>query len=382
MTELMQLGPTDVRDFLKSQGWSVLDDALKDRLYVMSNVHFPRRQLVFPMDQFAPDYADSLKLVVERAAEFSSNSYQQIVSKIQSIKDDVLRLRVAFDGDDSALPLSFASAFVQNTEKLLKAAACTVLRPRTHHPRLTLSEAAQFVDQTRFGQTELGSFVLHVACPINALALQGMLEFDGPEAPFVRSVTSNLYNALSQLAGAIEADTVDQLVDKLKASEMPLISSNLCEAISSMHDEKINNRLDLSFDWSLLRRPTFLISNRAISFQRDYFSRIEEIRQELRSAELDQVDTFIGTVEALEGEMGGDGRRYGVVVLSLLLREEGESVRARTSLSPDDYEKAQAAHMQHGAYVSVTGRLRPGRQPRQLKDVSSFQILSRSRPVI
>lgn len=382
MSNLMQLGPTDVRDFLKSQGWAVLDDALKDRLYVMSNASHPRRQLVFPMDQFAPDYTDSMELVIQRVAELSDHSVRHVMSRINSIRDDVLRLRVAFDGDDSALPLSFATAFVQNTEKLLKAAACTVLRPRTHHPRLTLSEAAQFVEQARFGQTEVGSFVLRVACPIHALALQGVLEFDGPEAPFVRSVTSNLYSALSKLAGAIEADKVDQLIQDLKTSSLPLISSNLCEAISSMHDDQINNRVDLSFDWSLLRTPSFQPTARPISFQRDYFPRIEEIRQELRSAELDQVDTFIGTVEALEGEMGGDGRRYGGVVLSLLLREEGESVRARTSLSPDDYEKAKSAHMQHGAYVSVTGRLRPGRQPRQLKDVSAFEILFRKQEII
>jgi hypothetical protein len=382
LNDLMQLGPTDVRDFLKSQGWAVLDDALKDRLYVLSNGRYPRRQLVFPMDQFAPDYSDSLELVIDRVAELSGGAARQIVSKIHSIRDDVLRLRVAFEGDDSALPLSFATSFIQNTERLLKAAACTVLRPRTHHPRLTLSEAAQFVEQARFGQTELGSFVLRVACPIHALALQGVLEFDGPEAPFVRTVTSSLYSALSQLASAIETDKVDLLIDGLKNTPQPLISSNLCEAISSMHDDQINNRVDLSFDWSLLRTPSFQPSARPISFQRDYFPRIEEIRQELRSAELDQVDTFIGTVEALEGEMGGDGRRYGGVVLSLLLREEGESVRVRTSLSPDDYEKAKSAHMQHGAYVSITGRLRPGRQPRQLKDVSSFDMLFRSSSAI
>ncbi len=145
-----------------------------------------------------------------------------------------------------------------------------------------------------------------------------------------------------------------------------------------MHDDQINNWVDLSFDWSVLRTLSFQPVVRPISFQRDYFPRIEEIRQELRSAELDQVDTFIGTVEALEGEMGGDGRRYGGVVLSLLLREEGESVRARTTLSPDSYEKATSAHMQHGAYVSITGRLRPGRQPRQLVDVSSFEVINRS----
>lgn len=54
------VAPTDLRDYLKVQGWTVLEEALKDRLYVLENSNFPRRQLVYPMDLTAPDYRESL----------------------------------------------------------------------------------------------------------------------------------------------------------------------------------------------------------------------------------------------------------------------------------------------------------------------------------
>ncbi len=376
MTADLSVAPTLLRDFLKSQGWSVLSKALTDRLYVLSNPAFPRRQLVFPMDLAAPDYAESADLVITKLAEMAAVKKQSLLNRIQSANDDVMRLRVFFDGDDSELPLSFASALVQGTEKLLKAAACTVIRPRTHHPRLALSEAAQFVEEARFGQTELGSFILRVACPLHAMSVQGSLELDDDSLPFVRQVTMSLHNALSQLSMAIEADTVDALVEELKQSDAkPLISSNLCEAISEMHDERVNNSLDLGFDWSVLKKVPSNITSRPILIQRDYFARIEEIRRELRSAEIGQVDTFIGTVERLDGEMGSDGHRSGAVILSLLLPEEGETVRARTVLNVEQYLKADRAHMTNGAYIKVTGRLRPGRQPRQLTDIKHFDVL-------
>jgi hypothetical protein len=376
MSVELSIAPTLLRDFLKSQGWQVLQRALADRLFVLSNPAYPRRQLVFPMDLSAPDYLESTDLVIGKVAELTHLKPQSLLNRIRSANDDVMRFRVFFDGDDNELPLSFASSLVQSTEKLLKAAACTVLRPRIHHPRLALTEAAQFVEEAKFGQTELGSFILRVACPINAMAVQGSLELDDESMPFVRQVTLSLHTALSQLTSAIEEDSVDKLVENLKsASAIPLISSNLCEALSDMHDEKVDNSLDLGFDWSVLKHVPQSVTDRPILIQRDYFSRIEEVRRELRSSEIGQVDTFIGTVERLDGEMGADGNRSGGVVLSLLLREEGETVRARTVLNVEQYKKADAAHMTSGAYIKVVGRLRPGRQPRQLTDVKHFDVL-------
>jgi len=107
---------------------------------------------------------------------------------------------------------------------------------------------------------------------------------------------------------------------------------------------------------------------------------MEEVRRELRAIDLHHEDTFIGTLERLDGVMNDDGRRsVDVVLLALLLPDEGETVRAKTALSAEDYAKADRAHMTNGTYVQVTGRLLPGRQPRQLMSVSRFDLIS---PVI
>ncbi len=366
------LAPTDLRDYFKANGWHPLAEALADRLYVFSHASFPRRQITFPMDLSAPDYQESIDTAIAKFSEMTGKSVGNIATSVETIKDDVIGLRIFFDGNDTSLPLSFASILVQSTEKLLKAAACTVLRPRIHHPRLALNEANQLVHQARFRQTERGSYLLKVACPLYGMEIQGSLGFD---APFVRQVTLTLNQALSRLTTAIEADAVTGLVDELKQTDKPILSSNVCEAIYSMHDEQVNNSLNVGFHWSALRAAPAWANNRTIRIQRDYFSRIEEVRRELRSFELANSETFIGTVEKLEGEMGADGRRSGSVVLALLLPEEGETVRARTVLSPEDYQKADEAHMTNGAYIRVTGRLMPGRQPRHLTGIDLFEML-------
>lgn len=366
--------PTDLRDFLKSRGWTLIEQAISDRMYVLENTSFPSRQLVFPIDVLAPDYADSVQRVLEKFSEMNGNTITELLSTITFLKDDVVRLRVHSGNDSSTLPLSFASTLVCSTEKLLRATACTVLRPRTHHPRLSLTEAAQFVDKARFGQTECGSYIIQVACQLNGVEAQGALDPDGEE-PFVRMVTQTLSCALAQLVSAIEMDRLDTFVEQVRISPNPLVSSNLCEALVGMHDEEIDNSLDVSFDWSALRPATNPAARPLVRLQREYFSRIDEVRRELRSIEANDVETYIGTVERLDGEMSSNGRRSGPVVLALLLPGEGETVRARTMLDADDYEVADRAHMTSGAYVRVTGRLRPGRQPRQITEMAEFELL-------
>ncbi|MCY1060663.1 hypothetical protein [Nannocystis sp. SCPEA4] len=369
------IAPTDLRDFLKSAGWTLVEEGLRDRLYAFRNGAFQRRQLVFPMDLTAPDYAESVANVLEKLAGLTGQKVTALRAQADCFKDDVVRVRVHADGSiDQSLPLSFAASLVENTEKMLRAAACTVLRPRVHHPRLTLHEAMQLVEKARFGHTEAGSYVLRVACPINAIDAQGPLEIAGAQDPFVRRVTTSLQRALSGLTDAIETDRLDALVEEQKASSSPLLSSNLCEAVSLMHDDMIDNSLELSFDWSALQ-PVQAELRRPVRIQRDYFSRIEEVRRELRAVEQREMANFVGTVEGLDGDINADGLRSGEVVLSLLLRDEGETVRAKTMLSAQDYAKADQAHMINGAYVRVSGYLQPGRQPRQLTNVSHFEVI-------
>lgn len=377
MSASRTIAPTELRDFLKSGGWTVVEEALGARLYAFVNDAFPRRQLIFPMDLSAPDYDDSIVGVYEKLADLTGQTVAELRNRTQSIKDDVLRLRVYTHGnEDHVLPLNFAATLVQNTEKLLKAAACTVLRPRAHHPKLSLSDAVHLVERVRFAQTEAGSFVLRVACPLHAIESQGSLPSEDPDAPFVRQVTACVQRGLSRLATAIEADRLDALVDDMKRAAAPVLSSNLCEAVSGMHDEIVGNSLDVGFDWSALHPVKDAALRRTVRIQRDYFARIEEVRRELRAVERHEEGPFIGTVERLDGDLNPDGLRSGEVILSLLLPDEDETVRARAMLSAEDYRKASQAHMTNNAYVRVLGRLRPGRQPRQLTDVTRFEVIT------
>lgn len=376
MTALFNIAPTDLRDYAKSQGWTMIQEATKDRLYVLTNGQFPRRQLAFPMDTTAPDYGEAVSLVVEKLSELEGGSVQHILGRLQSMREDTLSFRLTSEREiGKSIPLPFANSVIWGVQNLLLSAASTVLRPRRHHPRLSFSEAQQFIDSARFRHTESGSFVVKVSCPLNALDGQSASALDNPEVSFVRQSTITLQKALRQLVSAIEQDSVDDFVRTTYDEQAPIVSSNLCDAISRCHDSRLENSLEVNFDWAIAApRPKHEFNSKPIRIQSDYFQKIEEVREALRAEDREREDIFVGTVERLAGDMQFDGRRAGEVILSLLL-PEGEMVKARTILNAQQYENAYEAHNTDRIYVRVFGRLHPGRQPRALTDITKFDLI-------
>ncbi|NCQ29061.1 MAG: hypothetical protein GW802_16780 [Armatimonadetes bacterium] len=373
----LHIAPTDLRDYAKAHGWVLVPEAIADRLYVLCHPDLGQRQLVFPMDTTAPDYRESVTRIAGKLAGIEARPVEAVLASLQELRDDTLRIRIHVESNaEASLPLGFAASVVAGAQQLLLSAACTVVNPQAHHPRLGRTEAQQLVDAAQFRHTEHGSFVLKVSCPVNALDAQlPLLLPDEVCAPFVRRATIVLDRAVRELVGAIEADTVPDLVDRTRQAEAPWLSSNLCEALTRFHDDQVGNSVELSISWAATTPVLQEIAGApSIRIQEDYFPRIDEVHRALRPGEEENEDTFVGTVERLDGEMQPDGRRAGEVVLALLL-PDAETVRARTSLSADQYADADKAHMTDNAYVKVKGRLHPGRQPRSLTDVATFEPL-------
>ena len=377
MNPSIPIAPTELRDFAKVKGWSLVREAAKDRLYVMTNPHFAGRQLVFPMDTTAPDYFEAVVLTVEKLAAMEQRSIEDIFKSLIECGDDGISFRFTTPrADGYSLPLSFAGFVVSGAQQLLLASAHTVLKPQAHHPRLSRSEALQILDAAKFRHTTPGSFILNVSCPVHALDVQTPLFSDEFNAPFVRQTTVTLQQTLRELVTSIETDTLDELIAESKAGKGVVVSSNLCEALGRFEDESMRNSVEIGIAWAAsIPIPKGEPPVSKIRIQNDYFPRIDEVRRELRSHEQHLEDLFPGTVERLDGEMGKDGQRSGDVILSLL-SPDGEQVRARANLDAEQYVKADRAHMTDGAFILVRGRLHPGRQPRQLTAITSFELMS------
>lgn len=368
------IAPTDLRNFAKYLGWKQLNQALADGLYVLNNPAISKRQLIFPLNSDAPDYSDSVELVFKKLAEIHNTHLTHIISSFNELKDDTLRFRIVdVRNNDSFIPLSYAASAINGAKEMFLSAACTVLKPQVFHPRLSRTEAQELIEKSRFRHTEAGSFVLKVSTPVNAMELQVNL-FEEDNFSFVRQATLTINNGLNKLVTAIETDTLTQLVDEIKNDPKPDISSNLCKAITNFQEEHNDFDLFIDFTWAgSLPLPQGFSVKKLVKIQKDYFPRIDEVKKELRRTNLQNEDVFMASVERLDGELGYDGKRSGEVIFNLY--QEGEIIRAKTSLDINQYEQADKAHMTAGAYIKLKGKLHSGNQPRNFTSISVFELI-------
>ena len=378
MSMYSDITPTDLRDYMKFRGWLQVTEALADGEFLFNHPE-SSRQIYFPVHHEVPGFEEALQVAVEKLAALESVEPWLLGRHIEESRDDTVSFRVMKNSmSERSIPLAFAYSMLQGAENLLLSAAHTILKPQFFHPRLNRIEAKKFLEASRFRHTEPGSFVLKISCPLYALdepsGNQLQLIEGENNAPFVRKAMALLNKSISSVIAAIEADTLDALVENEKRSSSPSISYNLCNAIASFYSEKLGNSLEIKNEWSLLKPVNDQLLNKPNLIQQEYFPRFEEVARELKPSDDPIVDTFYATVEELSGEVGSHGERSGEVLLHLLL-PQGEQIKVRVNLDATQYQKADRAHMAaHNAYVKVKGKLLQGKQPQRLTEVSEFEL--------
>jgi hypothetical protein len=370
------VAPTDLHDFARSLGWQAMPEAIAGGRYVMSNPHFPRRQIVIPLDFNVPGYDEASSVAVEKLADMHKLGIADTLDRVRTLGDDLMRFRVTGSrATDHSLPLSFAAHMLRGVEEVLLSSACTVLRSLTHHPNLHREPAVRLIEHTRLGHTQRGSFVLQVSCPVDAIALPSLRLRSDVKGSFVRASMIAARNGVHQLVRAIETETLDAFVDSQRTAASPVVSANLCEALGRLNDERIRNSVDLSFRWA----PRIPLGEEfapaeVIRIKSGYFGRIEEVRRALRSTEDERTHVFVGTVVQLDYYLDLAGQPVGEAVVALLL-PEGEVVRARVTLNVADYQRAVSAHLTEHSFVRIEGILSTGRELRTLDHVTSFTLV-------
>ena len=273
------------------------------------------------------------------------------------------------------IPLNQAIALFAGARRSLLAAACSVVQPKRVHKRMALSDAEAFVNACRVGQTEEGSFVARFLCPLTS----GIRSAD--EAPtlvpiqkrpaFSRQVTATLMRSLNFIVDSIRSDTPERITSPDAGD--PVVSANLCEALTEIQTAADEAELTVSARWALGAASPDVTPSR-VRLPHEYVPTLEAVAKQLRSQAEPKPDTFVALADELRGEVGEDGRRQGEVVLSVFL--EDEAVTAKAMLSADQYAIAYRAH-DHSKYnyVGVAGVLHRGRRLSTLADVSTFRLL-------
>jgi len=337
MTKLVT--PRAIKNYATVLGWRQVP-GINGTISVYHRPDSELHQLIVALDESFDDYGERVAEAIRKLAAFENRPPLEVLNHMLLPPSDVFRFQeTGPDTEASTLPFQQAVDFLEGTRSMLLSTAHSILHPQPSHPRLSRTEAQQFVRKCRLGQTERGSFTFTLACPLDFVP-----GTQSRQEPYGRQVTHGLISSLAGIARETEANRVDDLADLTK---YPHLSANFFEAILLLRPSGDRSILRVSVDWSkAVLPPEGEQQRKVVQLRQECFEAAEYLAPKLRAVPVPALETFVGFVEVLRGQAGPDGTMAGEVVFSITL-DGGELIRARADLSAPDYQIAGDAHLKH-----------------------------------
>ncbi len=245
-----RLDPVRVQEHARATGWRLESRLGRGRVAVYERPESRLEQVSIPLNRELTDFTLVMATAVAGMAQYENRVALDLLVELLFPPADLLRFAESSPAARAGnIPFDRGLALLSGMRKTLLAAACGVARPgQTFYPRMSLIEAEQFLQECRLGQTERGSFVLSVACPLGAVTEpdKGIPLFDN--IPFTRRVTTLLMRSLHQLAFHLDRRDVDAVAHA--ADDEPILSANLCEGLLDFAPEGNDAFVRISATWS------------------------------------------------------------------------------------------------------------------------------------
>ncbi len=369
-----KINPLAFSRYLKDTGWLQFQSKRTNvRIYQLEqgNNFF---QVVIPTDKELSDYKQAMYKAIETLATVEQKTVEQVMLYLLNPNTDILKIRLSNDNVEAGnILFDDAIRLYENAKKLLGAAALDILHPRKYHQGRVDDTVSKFLSNCKFGQTEIGSYVVSIVCPFAELdenmeykQLSIFSEEEECANSLTRQVTNRVMNNIAEIKGMIDNDNLDCLM----TNSSHLISANFYEALNGLNLGSEGTALEFTAEWSPVVKNTTGTKSR-VSLTHDYYQPIETVISKLKERK-NTSTTIIGRIRKLESSPDLEKRTNGKITVVYL--DENDKKRTVTAdLNKNDYEKAITAHAT-GSHVEITGELKTGRNAAVSCD--SFSIIN------
>jgi len=345
---LRSLRPLDIASYLHATGWQNIED-IGDKASVWVLPNDPEAEVVVPKRQSYGDFGLRVGEILGALSRVEQRSQLNVFADVASVWSDLVRLRAADrDVEHGTLPLSSGVSFVEGARDVMLAAACAAVVRKGNFPRRKPTQANEYLERVRLGQTERGSFVLTLHCPVTP-QLRPVGEGFFPEEPFERKVTKTLMNGLAAVRNAAQHAAATGDFAPFRESVAAGVSANLCSAIVRLGNVVPETGIEVSMTWSR-SRPAENTPQRVL-IEPDSFPVIQEADRIFRETEPQDDFQLLGFIVQLRRP---ETDPIGRVTLTTLIDDQVRKVTV--DLPEPQYDLAVHAHNRRKP-ISCTGEL-------------------------
>lgn len=354
MTE--NLNPLAVCRYLDETGWEYIPlkrNNIKIYQYKRKDIF---EQVNVPISKELIDYKQAMYNVVKTISDIEKKSVEQIMLYLLNPNTDILKIRLSKQNIESGnIMFDDAIRLYDNAKKLLAATALDIINPKKIHYGRIDEPVQSFLNQCRFGQTEIGSYVVSVICPFAELSDTDeykQLSIFSDEEQCANSLTRKVTNKLMDNIAYIK-NQIDNGEEKVLSNEDVRISSNFFEALNGMNLQSENMFIEFTTEWAPAVKRNRSINNH-IKISNDYYQPIKNVIDCIKDKTAKRTE-IIGRIKQLSASPIVDKRKDGKIVV-VYIDDNNKAKSITVNLQKEDYENAVKAH-QYGKTVKVIGDL-------------------------
>lgn len=350
----LKLDPLAVVKYLIETNWNqyaIKRNDIKIFQYDENNIF---EQVTIPLDVNLRDYKNTMYDAICKIAILENKSVEQLMLYLLNPNTDILKIRLEKDDvEQGNIMLDNAINLFNNAKKILAATALDIINPqKTHYGRMDDS-VKKFLSQCRFGQTEIGSYVVSVVCPFAELTETGQHHqlsiFSDEERcanSLTRKVTNKLMTNIATVKKKIDNNDFDSLVNYENT-----ISSNFYEALNGLNLQSENTTIEFTAEWSPTVKKNRCEFNK-ITITNDYYNPIQNIISKIKECDSKRTE-IVGKIRHLDASPTIDKRDSGII--KVVYVGDNDKIKTVTAkLSKEDYKNAVTAH-NHGKSVKLIG---------------------------
>ncbi len=352
-----QLNHINVCKYLKDLGWNEFLDHRNPNIKVFQYTEYNEFiQVEIPINKKLVDYNWAMLSVVEILSKVEKKNVEQVILELLNPMCDIFRFRLNNQNvENGSILFEDAIKLFENSKRLLSATAMDISSPKIYHKGRVSEEVQTFIDQCRFGQTELGSYVINLVCPLGNKKNNQFEQYNlfSDEEVTAYSFTRRVVNKLmkSTLKVKEKIDSGGDLNELLNPSKEDFVSINYLDALQNIGIDHKNSEIDISVKWA----PT-VHQNRfdksLITISNDYYDIIKTKVNSYKEITEEESIEFIGKISDLKSNPDLTKREKGIIKVKYINNDKLSTITAE--LSKDDYDKAVIAH-KNGKTVKVIG---------------------------
>ena len=240
--------PADFAAYLRSRQWQFGGIQANWALYTLD----PENTAVeVPQLSQSRDYSRVAAALLEELSRIEHRAAAQILREVLASTTDVVRLALRGSTmNDGRIPVEAGLAAYDGARNLLLAAACSALDRRSAHARRKPDAAMKLLQRVRFGQTEVGSFVLTMESSVPPLLQGKLIELPDEEPPLERKTSLLLATALRATELALQEAAATGSIEPFRSRTPAGLSANLCDALVELIRDTQADQLTVSVSYA------------------------------------------------------------------------------------------------------------------------------------